>query len=204
MVLRRIKFALNRNPHFKLFLFVCFLSSTLISFLILQYKSNSSKQLTDDVFLLTAIDHRVDHDSFGVLVPASSKKKFIFTNGSNNMNSYAYVTLFCQDSDLPQIRVVVFSLKRSKTIFPIIVMCMPEISKHAKDELELLGAQTKDINPIDWKFVKSGNGNKMPSFQKRCRMSKLNLWKFTEFEKIVYLDSTLLIINVRTNLILEH
>jgi alpha-N-acetylglucosamine transferase len=189
---RRIRYIVNRHPHLKYFLLTCFFSSTLVFFLILS-QNRRKNYFEDDAFHLTAIDHKGEHDSFGVLVPASynSNKK-----RANVDNVFAYVTLLCQESDLPQIRVIVFSLKRTKTKFPIIVMMMPGISQKSKQEVEQLGAIVRDIEPIEWKFVRSGS-NKIPSFDKRCRLSKLNLWRFVEFEKLIYLDSTLLIISVR-------
>ena len=79
-------------------------------------------------------------------------------------------------------------------------MTMPGVSTKSKHEVEQLGGIVRDIEPIDWKFVRLG-GVKIPSFDKRCRFSKLNLWRFTEYEKLVYLDSTLLIMSVIIDLI---
>src|ERR1700733_2092831 len=108
---RRLRYIINRHPHLKYFLLTCFISSTLVFFLI--FSQNQGKgYFEEDAFHLTAIDHKGDPDSFGVLVPASynsQKKK------SKSDKVFAYVSLLCQESDLPQIRVIVFSLKRTKT-----------------------------------------------------------------------------------------
>lgn len=146
-----------------------------------------------DALHLIIVDHRTDHDAFGVLVPASSNSN---KEKMQKLGKHAYVTLLCQDGDLPQARVVVFSVKRSKTSFQIVVMAMPNVSARATQELQSLGAIIKHVDPIDWCFMRR-ESRKFPSFDKRCRLSKLNLWKLTEYEKVVYLDSTLLIINVQ-------
>ena len=179
-------FVVSRRTMMRLILFSSFVFSTLFSIILL---SRRKSHIDPDVLHLTIVDHRTDHDSFGVLVPAASKNA-----NKQNQGKYAYVTLLCQEADLPQARVVVFSVKRSKTSIPVIVMAMPGVSQKAVQELELLGALVRPIEPVDWKFMRRGT-QQLPSFDKRCRMSKLNLWKMTEYEKVVYLDSTLLIIN---------
>lgn len=183
-------FVVSRRTTMRLILLLSFFISTFISFRLLSRRKSS---IDPDALHLTVVDHRTDHDSFGVLVPAKSNRA-----RSQNIGKYAYVSLLCQDGDLPQARVVVFSVMRSKTNIPIVVMLMPEVSPGAAQELEQLGAIVKRIEqPLDWKFMRRDT-QKLPSFDKRCRMSKLNLWKLTEYEKVVYLDSTLLVINVNS------
>lgn len=183
------KLLISRRTSLRLILLASLILSTIFIFILI---SRRNKTGVDSDFLhLTVVDHRTDHDSFDVLVPASRSRNIY----SSNAEKYAYVTLLCQDSDLPQARVVVFSVKRSKTLFPVIAMTMPNVSVFVIKELEQLGAIIKQIEAINWKFTRRDT-QKFPSFDKRCRLSKLNLWTFTEFEKVVYLDSTLLVINV--------
>ena len=42
-------------------------------------------------------------------------------------------------------------------------------------------------------FSRRSSG-KIPSFQKRCKFAKINIWSLVEYSKLIYLDSNLLII----------
>ena len=86
---RRFRYIINREPHLKYFLLTCFISSSFVFFLIF-IQSRRKNLFEDDIFHITAIDHKGEHDSFGVLVPASSdshKKR------PKVANLFAYVTL---------------------------------------------------------------------------------------------------------------
>ena len=130
------------------------------------------------------------NEAHGVLLPVDS----LNLDQKWGMNgNFAYATLLCDNSGLPNARVIAYSLKRAKSKYPLLILTLP----HATDGLEeliSLGATIEKIPMIPVPFRRP-NG-KRPSFQKRCKYSKIHLWSLTKYSKITYLDSHLLIVAV--------
>lgn len=129
-------------------------------------------------------DHR-EHEAHGVLHSPDRNAKIV------RDGRFSYVTLMCDDSWLPQLRVLVYSWKRIKSPFPMVVLTLPW-ARESTMELQLMGATIKDVDYLEVPF-KRKNGRKM-SFEKACRYSKIHAWNLTEYERSVFLDPTMMIV----------
>lgn len=133
-------------------------------------------------------DHR-EQDAHGVLLPVNAPKAM----PNQVKHNYAYVTLLCDNSGLANARVLAYALRRSKAEYPLIVMATPFATEGLEDLISL-GATIEKITLIPTTFKRS-NG-KRPSFSRTCKFSKIHAWSLTKYSKLVYLDSSLLIVNV--------
>lgn len=169
---------------------ILFLASVVLFYCILRPNRSSHllRRIRDDPdedtegMQLYVNSHR-EHEAHGVLFQQEQIK---FRKDSK----FAYVTLMCDDSWLPQLRVLVYSWKRMKSRFPIIVLTTPFAQN--VDDLVALGATIKRIDMLQVPFTRK-NGRRI-AFEKQCRYSKIHLWSMTEFERLVYLDPTLMIV----------
>lgn len=143
----------------------------------------------DDTSAIIVNDHR-EQEAHGVLLPVEAP---ILTFLNPTSHNYAYVTLLCDNSGLPNARVLAYALKRSKTQYPFIIMSLPFVTEGLED-LITLGATIEKIPIIPTPFKKA-NG-KRPSFRKLCKYSKIHAWSMTKFSKMIYLDANLLVVSV--------
>jgi hypothetical protein len=107
----------------------------------------------------------------------------------------AYVTLLCSDAELAPARVVVYSLRRSKTSHPVVVLALPKVSSEARAQLTALGAIVRDTPwlPLDDRRLDGS----APSLERRCRLQKLSLWSLgADYDRVVYVDVTMMVIAV--------
>jgi len=102
--------------------------------------------------------------------------------GSNT--NYAYVSLICDDGMESQAMSLSYAMKRSKTLYPLIFLTAPSVSDKIIRSIEKLGALTRKVEQTKGKD------------RADCLYSKLATWKMTEYDKIVFLDAGLLIVNV--------
>ena len=128
--------------------------------------------------------HR-EHEAHGVLHQQDSVRL--------KRGKFAYVTLMCEDEWLTQMRVLTYSWKRTKSPFPLIIMTLPWVKDDSViEELKSYGAVIKPVPYLNVPF-KRANGKSI-SFEKACRYSKLHLWDLTEYDRVVYLDPLLLLV----------
>lgn len=130
-------------------------------------------------------DHR-DMEAHGVLAPA---KKWDYRPKQAN---YGYVSLLCDDSAIPQARVLAYALKKVKSEYPLVFMVLPFVTK--TEELVALGAEIEKVPMVPTPFMRA-NG-KRPGFGNTCQYSKIHAWSMTRFEKATYIDTNLLVVNV--------
>lgn len=112
---------------------------------------------------------------------------------------YAYASLLCDDGMKEAVLVTLSSLLATKTKHPILLLILPEVTQTS--DLEKLssiygGSQLKiiRIEKLDYPFPI--NAEKL-AINKPCRYSKLQIWRFTEYKKVVFLDLDLVIMQVR-------
>ncbi|EME31801.1 alpha-1,4-N-acetylglucosaminyltransferase EXTL3 isoform 2 [Galdieria sulphuraria] len=145
----------------------------------------------------------------GALLIATSKKYVTaksseVTHSSVERNTatgrYAYATLLCDDVMLPATRAWLQSLKMTNTSFPIVVLVLPQLSLEGREELEKLGSIVLDVTPLEYPFTltKSRLRDNKP-----CRYSKLHLWNLLNYDKVVYMDSDMLVMQNIDNLFVE-
>jgi len=133
-------------------------------------------------------DHR-EMESHGVLSPA---QKWDYRPKQAN---YGYVSLLCDDSAIPQARVLAHAMRKVKSEYPLVFMVLPFVTK--TEELIALGAEIEKIPMVPTPFMRA-NG-KRPGFANTCQYSKIHAWSMTRFEKATYIDTNLLVVNVLKN-----
>lgn len=92
---------------------------------------------------------------------------------------------------------MIHSLKKTGTPYPIILLILPQVKQ--TEDLMRLGAELHTISPLDYPF--KVNAEKM-AINKMCRYSKLHIWKFTQYSKIIFIDVDTLITQVFSLLII--
>ncbi|KAI8984011.1 nucleotide-diphospho-sugar transferase [Mycotypha africana] len=106
---------------------------------------------------------------------------------------YAYVTFLCDDVMGEATEVLVYSLNKTNTKHDILVLVLDEVTQRLRDRLEFLGAKTISIEQV--KYPWDSDKARQKGFNKACRYSKLNLWRLTEYNKVVYLDADTMVAN---------
>lgn len=86
------------------------------------------------------------------------------------------------------VKVLIHSLKQTGTPYPFLLLILPGVTQ--TDDLIKLGAELHRITPLDYPFKVSAE---KAAINKMCRYSKLHIWRFTRFQKIVFVDVDTLI-----------
>jgi hypothetical protein len=133
-------------------------------------------------------EHR-EHEAHGVLLPVEQANL-----AGMHKDRFAYVSLLCDNSALPQARVLAFALHRAKASYPLIFMVLPSATE-GLEELISLGATIERVPPVPTPFVRP-SGKRRPADGKLCKYSKIHAWSLTQYTKLVYLDLSLLIVSV--------
>lgn len=109
---------------------------------------------------------------------------------NNNNRNYAYATLITSDDFFMGLQTMVFTLKQTSTLFPIIVLVTKQVSKHIINNIEKLSSP-----PTMSILVKKVEA--IPNPSKKVHISgwvnsgytKLHIWNLIEYDKIVYIDA---------------
>lgn len=109
-------------------------------------------------------------------------------------NNYAYITLLSNNSYMPGIIATLESFKRTNSKYPFYVIILPEISDENKKILRYYGAlliEEKQIRPKnathEFAYMDS---HSIGSFH-TC-MAKLHIFKYTQFDKLIYVDADMI------------
>lgn len=112
------------------------------------------------------------------------------------MNNFAYITYLCDEKYLPGIIALTNSLKIFKCNYPIILMITDNVN------LE----NFKNINNVIIKKVEkiiyNGKNSILDRYKNNSWMmfTKLNIWKFVDYDKLVYLDADTIVLENIDNL----
>jgi alpha-N-acetylglucosamine transferase len=119
-----------------------------------------------------------------------NKEDHNFNKKPKNMKQYAYVTLLLKDdSFLVGCMTLAYTLRKQKTKADLIVMVTPDISKSARKTLKIIYDHVyevpyiyanKEVHRIE--LVK-----RFPQYQ--YTFTKFNLFKFTQYTKLIYIDA---------------
>lgn len=142
---------------------------------------------TVDDYLI--VENHREMESHGVLLPTRNWKD------KPKNGKYAYISLICDDSAVPQARVLAYSWKRVRSEYPLVFLTLPFVQQ--ADELLQLGAEIERIPTVPAAMFKRPNG-KRPAWHKLCRYSKIHAWNMTRYEKATFIDTNLLLVNVTT------
>lgn len=129
----------------------------------------------------------------GVLSGRMARRRFqvqMRTDKSLAEQNYAYASLLCDDVMSEATKVLIHSLK-SKTNHPFILLVLPQV-KQTEDFVKL-GAKLQVISELEYPF--KVNQEKV-AINKMCRYSKLHIWKFIQYKKIIFIDVDCLIVQV--------
>lgn len=104
------------------------------------------------------------------------------------MAKKAFISVLATDDYLSGILVIYKCLKNVKSKYPFFVCVTPCLGTFTLDVLHKLGIKTIPIERRD--------SPKMPPYNKwRATYSKLEIFKLTQFEKIVYIDADMIVFN---------
>ena len=116
--------------------------------------------------------------------------------------NYTFATLLCDDKLLQATSVLVYSMiNYAKTKYPVTIMALRNVSIEALMQLNKLGAEVVYVDMLEYPFkVTAGRLEQ----NKPCRYSKLQLWKMTQFEKIIYMDSDMMAVQNIDSIFVEY
>jgi glycogenin glucosyltransferase len=106
---------------------------------------------------------------------------------------YAYATLLCDDVMTDAVKVLIHSLKKT-TQFPFLLLVLPGVKQRA--ELIKLGAEIHEISMLDYPFRVTAEKT---AINKMCRYSKLHIWRFVQYRKIIFIDVDCLVMQSLDN-----
>ncbi|KAG8369051.1 hypothetical protein BUALT_Bualt15G0110100 [Buddleja alternifolia] len=117
-------------------------------------------------------------------------------NNSNNNNSSrirnAYVTFLCGDGDYVKgVIGLAKGLRKVKAAFPLVVAVLPDVPVEHRRVLVEQGCLLRDIEPVSIPLITTGTGKETPFIRPYFALnySKLRLWEFVEYNKMIYMDA---------------
>ena len=109
------------------------------------------------------------------------------------MKKYAYFTMTCNDLFVPGAIAVVKSLKITKTKHPVYCMVSDEVSLENREKLVSLGCNVVEVPKIH-STTSGEDGDRFEIGRNWLTFTKLNVFNFLEFDKIVYLDADCMVL----------
>jgi len=107
------------------------------------------------------------------------------------MKNFAYFTLVARDKYVNG-AICMYRSLRDKTEYPLIAMTL-EISEDSRKRLADFGIQLRDVEKIE--SVKAGIGENKPRLDDfTYTYTKLHVFSFVEYDKIIFLDSDLIVL----------
>jgi hypothetical protein len=89
------------------------------------------------------------------------------------MSHYAYVTVLADDSDLPGIVVLAYSLRKAGSHLPLIVLCSLQVSHHVVDALKNQHTQANQTtHQLEFKVVQVNHGDLDPTTTIPCQSTE--------------------------------
>lgn len=112
------------------------------------------------------------------------------------MKNYAYITLLTNDDYLPGVLLLREGLRMTHSEYPLITMVTEDVSEESLDTLQRYSVETRLVPKIQLpeKILKYDQElNPRITETWRYVFSKFNIFKFTEFDKVIFLDADLMI-----------
>jgi len=103
----------------------------------------------------------------------------------------AWVTLLTQPNYLDGVRTLRASLERSGTPYPLVVMVTDAIDPATREVLTADGCLLREVAPLR---PSSGLQDNYANARFAEVWTKLEVWRFTEFERVVFLDADMLVV----------
>lgn len=110
------------------------------------------------------------------------------------MRNYTFVTLLSTHSYLPGVKILYRSLQKyGRTKYPFLCVCSKTLPQEDILELELEGIKCKRLETSALEHIDRPLHNTCEHWN--YTFDKLLIWGLTEYDKIVFLDSDMLIVN---------
>lgn len=118
------------------------------------------------------------------------------------MNNYRYITLLSDDSYIFGVILLQESLKKVNTQYPLEVLVTPNVSKPVLNILEQLNLTYYITDAIEKPEFVNYNKRIQPRFTKTWALclTKLKIFGMTQFDKIIFLDSDIMVLKNLDNL----
>lgn len=104
---------------------------------------------------------------------------------------FAWVTLLTQPDYLPGVKALHHSLQQSKTRWPLVVMVTDAIAIRDREALQAEGCV---IHPVEPLAPPADLPHHYASAQFAEVWTKLRVWQLTEYERVVFLDADMLVL----------
>lgn len=108
------------------------------------------------------------------------------------MKNYAYVTLLTDNSYSNGVALLQYSLQKTSSIYPLVCLVTEEVSEDIVILLNKIGVTTLLVNTIFYEQLFLHNKKVIGEEQAkiwRNTMTKLNIFRMTGYDKIVFLDA---------------
>jgi len=92
-------------------------------------------------------------------------------------------------------KVLIYSFAKTKSPHPFILLVLPQVTQ--TEDLMKLGAKIQVISTLEYPFKVTAE---KAAINKMCRYSKLHIWKFVQYRKIIFIDVDCLIVQVTLGL----
>jgi len=113
---------------------------------------------------------------------------WIFYKQSLSVTKRAWVTHITDDY-LEAARVLALGLRRSGSKYPLVVMVTPDVSNYTRNVLQQEGCIIEEVDRIN------GGTDKVHAFARfNMGYTKLRAWTLTKYERLVWLDSDILLL----------
>ncbi|XP_030520664.1 galactinol synthase 2-like [Rhodamnia argentea] len=104
---------------------------------------------------------------------------------SGTVQKRAYVTFLAGTGDYVKGVVgLAKGLRKSKSAYPLVVACLPDVPEEHRQILELQGCIVREIEPV----YPPENQTEFAMAYYVINYSKLRIWEFVEYSKMIYLD----------------
>ncbi|KAJ4822906.1 glycogenin [Turnera subulata] len=102
-----------------------------------------------------------------------------------DMKKRAYVTFLAGNGDYVKGVVgLAKGLRKAKSAYPLVVACLPDVPQEHRQILESQGCIVRQIEPV----YPPENQTQFAMAYYVINYSKLRIWEFVEYEKMIYLD----------------
>ncbi|KAJ6732303.1 GALACTINOL SYNTHASE 1 [Salix purpurea] len=102
-----------------------------------------------------------------------------------SISSFAYVTVLANNGDRWKGVVgVAKGLRKAKSKYPLVVAILPDVPQHHRKILDSHGCILREIEPVH----PPENQNQFSTKRYVINYSKLRIWEFVEYSKMIYLD----------------
>ncbi|KAL2464230.1 Galactinol synthase 2 [Forsythia ovata] len=107
-------------------------------------------------------------------------------NSAEMMSNRAYVTFLAGNGDYVKGVVgLAKGLRKTKSLYPLVVAVLPDVPQDHRNILESQGCIIREIEPV---YPPENQNHQFAMAYYVINYSKLRIWKFVEYSKMIYLD----------------